>query len=84
MTPIAVAGAVLIGVSALILTGDPRKLFSRHASKGVGFALLCGGMIASYTLWDKQAVALFLIPPVVFDWGANVARVMMLVVTLAK
>lgn len=79
MTPIAVAGAVLIGVSALILTGDPRKLFSRHASKGVGFALLCGGMIASYTLWDKQAVALFLIPPVVFDWGANVARVMMLV-----
>ena len=79
MTPVAVAGALLIGFSALILTGDPRKLFSRQAGKGVGFALMCGGMIACYTLVDKQAVALFLIPPVVFDWAANVARVTMLV-----
>ncbi len=79
MTSIAVAGAVLIGISALALTGDPRKVFAREAGKGIGFAILCGCMIASYTLWDKQAVALFLIPPIVFDWGANVARVTMLV-----
>ncbi len=79
MSALAVAGAVLIGFSALVLTGDPRKLFSKHARSGVSFAFLCGCMIASYTLWDKQAVALFLIPPVVFDWGANVARVVMLV-----
>jgi drug/metabolite transporter (DMT)-like permease len=79
MTAIAAAGAVLIGVSALILTGDPRKLFSREAGSSVGFALLCGCMIAAYTVWDKQAVALFLIPPIIFDWGANLARVIMLV-----
>ncbi len=79
MTSLAVAGAVLIGISALALTGDPRKVFAREAGKGIGFAILCGCMIASYTLWDKQAVALFLIPPIVFDWGANVARVTMLV-----
>jgi drug/metabolite transporter (DMT)-like permease len=79
MTAIAVCGAVLIGISALLLTGDPRKLFSRDAKSGAGFALLCGSMIACYTVWDKQSVALFLIPPIIFDWGANLTRIVMLV-----
>jgi drug/metabolite transporter (DMT)-like permease len=79
MSALAVCGALMIGASALILTGDPRKIFSKNAGAGVGFALLCGCMIAVYTVWDKQAVALFLIPPIIFDWGANLARVCMLV-----
>jgi uncharacterized membrane protein len=79
MTMIAVGGAVLIGISALLLTGDPRKLFSRDAKSGAGFALLCGSMIACYTVWDKQGVALFLIPPILFDWGANLTRIVMMV-----
>ena len=78
MSVLALAGAVLIGISALVLTGNPAKLLRKDTSAGVGFALLCGCMIASYTLWDKQAVAVLLIPPVVFDWGANLTRIMML------
>ena len=78
MSAVALAGAVLIGISALVLTGNPAKLLSKDASAGAGFALLCGCMIASYTVWDKQAVAVLLIPPVVFDWGANLTRIMML------
>ena len=78
MSALALTGAVLIGISALLLTGNPTKLFSRNASAGAGFALLCGCMIASYTVWDKQAVAVLLIPPVVFDWGANLSRIAML------
>ena len=78
MSALALAGAVLIGISALVLTGNPTKLFSREAGAGVGFALLCGCMIATYTVWDKQAVAVLLIPPVVFDWGANLSRITML------
>ena len=78
MSALALAGAVLIGVSALLLTGNPAKLFSREASAGAGFALLCGCMIATYTVWDKQTVAVLLIPPVVFDWGANLSRIAML------
>ena len=78
MSALALAGAVLIGISALVLTGNPAKLLRKDASAGAGFALLCGCMIASYTLWDKQAVAVLLIPPVVFDWGANLARIVML------
>ncbi len=78
MTPVALGGAVLIGLSALLLAGNPLRIFKRHAGAGVGFALLCGCMIASYTVWDKQAVALFLIPPVIFDWGANLSRIAMM------
>ena len=78
MSALALAGAVLILISALVLTGNPAKLFRKNASAGAGFALLCGCMIASYTLWDKQAVAVLLIPPVLFDWGANLSRIAML------
>lgn len=78
MSELAAVGALLIGISALVLTGDPRKIFSAGARSGVGFAIMCGCMIAAYTVWDKQAVALFLIPPIIFDWGANVTRVLML------
>ncbi|AMS31985.1 hypothetical protein AEM42_05410 [Betaproteobacteria bacterium UKL13-2] len=79
MTPVAIGGAVLILISALILTGDPRKIFSRDAKDGVLFAFLCGCVIAVYTVWDKQGVALFLIPPIIFDWAANVTRIVLLV-----
>ena len=78
MSAVALAGAILIGISALVLTGNPAKLLRKDTSTGVGFALLCGCMIASYTLWDKQAVAVLLIPPVVFDWGANLSRIVMM------
>ena len=78
MSALALTGAVLILISALILTGNPAKLFSKNSSAGAGFALLCGCMIASYTVWDKQAVAVLLIPPVLFDWGANLSRIAML------
>jgi uncharacterized membrane protein len=35
-------------------------------------------MIAVYTIWDKASVAAFLIPPLLYDWGANAFRVMVL------
>jgi uncharacterized membrane protein len=34
----------------------------------VGYALATGVLIALYTLWDKTAVSLLLIPPIVYDW----------------
>ena len=74
-TPVAVAGALLIGGGAVLLTGDPRKLRQSGNYYAVGFALLTGCMIASYTLVDKIAVAAYLIPPLVQDWAANLGRV---------
>ncbi len=74
----ALGGAVLIGASALVLTGNPLKWHRTEARRAVGFALLTGCMIATYTLWDKSSVATFLIPPLLYDWGCNVFRVCVL------
>jgi drug/metabolite transporter (DMT)-like permease len=77
-TLLAVAGALMIGCGAIALTGDPRKLRQSGNLHAVGFALLTGCMIASYTLVDKFAVAAWLIPPLVQDWAANLGRVMLM------
>ena len=71
---IAIGGALLIAGAVLMLVGDPRKLRESGNLRGVAFALLTGCLIASYTLADKQSVAVLLIPPIVFDWGANLLR----------
>jgi drug/metabolite transporter (DMT)-like permease len=75
---VAVAGALLIGCGAVLLTGDLRQLRARGSLPAVGFALLTGCMIASYTLIDKIAVAAYLVPPILQDWAANLGRVVLM------
>jgi drug/metabolite transporter (DMT)-like permease len=77
--PAALGGAVLIGVSALALTGNPFAWHRSDARHAAGFALLTGFMIAAYTIWDKASVARWLIPPLLYDWGCNAFRLMVLV-----
>ena len=77
--PTALAGAVLIGISALVLTGNPLNWHRSEARQAVGFALLTGFTIALYTIADKWSVASWLIPPLVFDWGCNMFRSIVLV-----
>ena len=76
---IAIGGAVLIGISALVLTGNPFAWHKSKARHAVGFALLTGAMIATYTIWDKASVATWLIPPLLYDFGCNAFRVCVLV-----
>ena len=80
---LALTGALLIGGGAIALTGDPRKLRQSGNFHAVGFALLTGCMIASYTLVDKIAVAAWLIPPLVQDWATNFGRVLFMTPMLA-
>lgn len=75
---VALCGAVLIGASALLLTGNPLAWHKSEARRAVGFALLTGCAIATYTLWDKTGVAIYLIPPLLYDWGANFFRMWVL------
>ncbi len=76
---VALAGAVLIGASALLLTGNPFAWHKSEARHAVGFALLTGFFIAMYTVADKWSVASWLIPPLVFDWGCNACRCLVLI-----
>ncbi len=75
---VAVAGALLIAGGAVLLTGNLRRLREAGSLPAVGFALLTGAMIASYTMVDKVAVAAFLIPPLLQDWAANLGRVLLM------
>ncbi|MDT8901637.1 EamA family transporter [Anaeroselena agilis] len=75
---LAVAGGLAIGAGILVLTGNPAKLGDPANRRPVVFALLCGAVIAAYTVWDKIAVSAFLIPPLLYDWAANLGRVLIL------
>jgi len=75
---VAIVGALLICSGAVLLTGNLRQLRERGSLAAVGFALLTGGMIASYTLVDKIAVAAYLVPPLLQDWAANLGRVLLM------
>lgn len=73
-TPLAIAGGLAIVAGALFLTGDPRALRRDGALRAVGFALATGVVIALYTLWDTTAVAVVLIPPLLYDWSTVVGQ----------
>jgi uncharacterized membrane protein len=75
---VALVGTVLIGLGIVVITGNPFKLAEPTARKPMIFAILCGTMIAGYTLSDKLAVSTFLIPPLLLDWSANLGRVFLL------
>lgn len=77
-SPIAVGGALLIGCGVMILTGDPRKFRESGNGAAITYALLTGLVIATYTIWDKQAVSVMLIPPLLFDWVSNLMRASLL------
>jgi drug/metabolite transporter (DMT)-like permease len=75
---VALAGAALVVGGAFFLAASPARLREAGAWRAVAFALLTGCMIASYTVVDKQAVSVALIPPILQDWGANLGRVLVL------
>jgi drug/metabolite transporter (DMT)-like permease len=77
-TPTAMAGALLIGAGIFLLAGNPGSLGQPGARRAVGFALATGALIAAYTLWDKRAVSVLGIPPILLDWAGNVGRALLL------
>ena len=58
--------------------GSGARVDALHRRHAIGFALLTGVAIASYTLWDKQAVGPLGLSPIVYYWGANVAETALL------
>lgn len=76
--PIALGGAVLIGVGTFVLSGDGARTATADSRRAVAFALLTGAIIASYTLWDKHAVSGLGIPPLFFNWALGLGRLITL------
>ena len=77
-TPGALVGAVFIGAGVVVLTGSPRRLTEPTSGRPVLYALTTGGLIAAYTLWDKHAVTLGRLSPLVYFWGFTAVRAALL------
>jgi drug/metabolite transporter (DMT)-like permease len=78
-TAVALAGAGLVIAGILAMTGGANIFHFRRATetvrRAIGYALLTGVTIAVYTLWDKHAVSVLLIPPLILEWFGNAGRV---------
>ena len=75
---VALVGVLIVVVSVFVLAGGEHRLGGGRSRGAAGYGLLCGAVISAYTLWDKHAVAVLLVPPLVLDWGNNLARVALL------
>jgi drug/metabolite transporter (DMT)-like permease len=75
---LAMCGATFIGIGVFVIAGGPRGLRDRGAGQAVVYALLTGGCIAVYTLWDKYAVTTVGLHPVLLDWGGGIVRTALL------
>lgn len=76
--PIALAGTALIGGGIILLTTGREAWRRPNARAAAGYAFITGLFITGYSLWDKQAVTTFAIPPIVLDWGDNLGRALIL------
>jgi drug/metabolite transporter (DMT)-like permease len=74
---LAIAGALLIICGVVVITGSPKSLRG-SVKTAVLYAAVTGLFIAAYTLWDKQAVSRFAVPPLILDWGSNLGRTIFL------
>ena len=65
---VAFAGIGLITAGVFVLTSESGSLRS-GLGKAVVYGLLTGVFIAAYTIWDKQAVSAFMVPPLLQSWA---------------
>ena len=81
---LAIAGALLIIGGVVVITTNPKSLRQSGVKTAVLYAAVTGLFIAAYTLWDKQAVSRFAVPPLILDWGSNLVRAIFLTTLPAR
>lgn len=70
---VGVLGAIGV-VAGILVIGLGKAATGSKLSAGIGYGLLTGVFIASYTVWDAWAVGPLAISPILYDWGNNVVR----------
>ena len=78
-TPVALCGIALIGAGVVSLALPERPAGGeatahRPPVQGVMWGLVTGGVIATYTVWDKHAVDALALPALFYDWAGGVVR----------
>jgi drug/metabolite transporter (DMT)-like permease len=70
-------GIALITTGVFVLTSEGGSLRFSIGS-GVFYGLMTGVFIAAYTIWDKQAVSVLLVPPVLQSWATTIVTTLLL------
>ena len=73
-TPLALGGITLIIGSIFHLTGGAALWRGHPHGVAIFNGLTCGVFIAAYTFADQRAVVYAAVPPLLIDWGGNIAR----------
>lgn len=68
---LAIIGMLLIVAGVVVISGGKKLFKASTPKKPILYGLLTGVCIASYTLWDKYAVAEVGIPPLLLDYVAT-------------
>jgi drug/metabolite transporter (DMT)-like permease len=82
-SPVALSGLALVVIGIFIIAGGPRHSDDHFRDparrrRGCIYGLLTGACIAAYTLWDKHAVAVVMIPPLLLDYVSQLMRLVLL------
>jgi drug/metabolite transporter (DMT)-like permease len=78
-----VAGIAIIIVAIFIIAGGhahemPTNAATPPLRRSLVYGIAAGLAIASYTVWDKQAVSVLAISPIVYDFGRTVSQTLLL------
>lgn len=82
-SPLAMCGIAAI-VGGVLLVSGLHRVAGPQARASVAFGLATGVLIAAYTLWDKHAMTALALSPIVYDWGGNCARCLLLAPVAAR
>jgi drug/metabolite transporter (DMT)-like permease len=77
-TTLGLVGIVCIGIGIFILAGGIHNFRKQEARSKIRIALSIGVLISMYTLWDKYAMSVLLISPLIFEWSMNFLRALFL------
>lgn len=77
-TPLGLAGAALIVGGVFVISSSAAGTPGLNRRAAVGYGVLTGLFIASYTLWDKVAVSQLHLPPVLYDTISVLVRAALL------
>lgn len=77
-TVLSISGAVLIAAGIVVLTARAGFRHSAHLRDGMFYGVLVGVTIGAYTLWDGRAVSKLAIDPLLYYWGGECVRVVLM------
>ena len=75
---LSISGALLIAAGIVVLTARSGFRHSAHLRDGMLYGVLVGVTIGAYTLWDGRAVSKLAIDPLLYYWGGECVRVVLM------